>query len=125
MSVNEQVYWKSKHPDELWLARQTPPSRDAAAITPLAVGDERKLGSVTLRPDSNAIYVLRPKQDRYVWVRDFAGSSSSAGARLREERGSFGDLYELYWTLGQNSQLPGLWVHPEYEPFLQFSLPRL
>jgi len=92
MSPNEVIYWKERHPEEIWLPRREPPSRETASITPLAVGDERKLGSVTRRADSNAIYVLHPDTDRYVWLLDYPDSSSTAGARLREERGAFEGL---------------------------------
>jgi hypothetical protein len=125
LSPNERLYWQERHPEEIWLPRREAPSCESATITPLAVGDERKLGAVTRRPDSNAIYVIHPEHKRYVWLLDYPDSSSATGGRLREERGTFGDLYDLYRALGQNSPLPGLWVHPELEPFLPFPAPRL
>jgi hypothetical protein len=125
LSPNERTYWQLRHPGEIWLARREPPSRETASITPLAIGDERKLGAVTRRADSNAIYVHHPAHERYAWLLDYPDSSSVTGGRLREERDTFGDLYELYLALGQSSPLPGLWVHPEFEPFLPFPAPRL
>ncbi len=125
LTPNEQLYWQEMHPEEIWLSRRDPPSRESARITPLAIGEERKLGAVTRRPDSNAIYVIHPEHERYMWLLDYPDSSSATGGRLREERGTFGDLYDLYRALGQNSPLPGLWVHPELEQFLPFPAPRL
>lgn len=47
LSPAEQVYWTAHHPDASWLEPRDPPSRDEVKITPLSVGEERKLSSLT------------------------------------------------------------------------------
>jgi hypothetical protein len=119
LSMNERSYWRRKHPDEAWLQPVT--SRPAeSSLTPLAVGEERKLSVMDASPDSKAIYVLHPAEGRYVWALDMPSEDGSG--RIREERGHAGSLSELYAELGEN--LPSShWVDPEFAQFLPSRTP--
>ena len=121
----ETIRWKQQHPGETWLEPQPPPTAEEASITPLEVGEGRPIGRITPAADSNTIYVVRRLPDEYVWFLDYADDESSTGGRLRDQRGSFPTLYELYRDLGQNGPLPPMWIDDEFKAFLRFPYPRL
>jgi hypothetical protein len=85
----ERSYWRGRHPDEAWLQPVT--SRPAeSSLTPLAVGQERKLSVMDGSPDSKAIYVLHSAEGRYAWALDMPSEDGSG--RIREERGQASSL---------------------------------
>lgn len=120
LTINERSYWHRKHPDEVWLEPVT--ARPAeSSLTPLAVGQERKLSVADASSDSKAIYVLHPAEGRYVWALDMPSEDGSG--RAREERGHASSLSEIYAELGENLP-PSHWVDPEFAQFLPFPYSR-
>jgi hypothetical protein len=116
----ERSYWHRKHPDEVWLEPVI--ARPAeSSLTPLAVGQERKLSVADASSDSKAIYVSHPAEGRYVWALDMPSEDRSG--RIREERGHASSLSELYAKLGENLP-PSHWVDPEFAQFLSFPYSR-
>lgn len=116
----ERSYWHRKHPDEVWLEPVT--ARPAeSSLTPLAVGQERKLSVADASSDSKAIYVSHPAEGRYVWILDMPSENGSG--RIREERGHASSLSEIYAELGENLP-PSHWVDPEFAQFLPFPYSR-
>lgn len=116
LTINERSYWHRKHPDEVWLEPVT--ARPAeSSLTPLAVGQERRLCVADASSDSKAIYVLHPAEGRYVWALDMP--SEDGAGWTREERGHASSLSEIYIELGENLP-PSHWVDPEFAQFLSF-----
>jgi hypothetical protein len=125
LAPTETVFWKVRHGDEVWLPRREPPPREAAVITPLPVGEERKLTIMNNITDSNEVYVTRPDSGTYLaWVEMPLERDSDRG-RIRRETGSAGSLYDLYWQISQQMTLPNHWTDPEFDPFLPFPAPRI
>jgi hypothetical protein len=122
LSANERGYWGAQHPDEPWLVPRNPPSRETASISPLPIGDERRISVLSASEDSKALYVKHADENTYVWLLDMP---DGLGGRAREERGAAADLYELYSMLGQSTPVPGAWLDPEFEPFFPYPSPRL
>jgi len=54
LNIQEQMFWRERHPEEEWLPAREPPSREAASITPLSVGDERRITLLNRAADSKA-----------------------------------------------------------------------
>jgi hypothetical protein len=125
LSINEKVYWQEQHQNEPWLARRDPPSRAAAAITPLPVGQERKVAVMSNMPDSNEVYVSHPEADRYVAIVEAPLERDSGRGRVRREADIAGNLYDLYGKLGEAMKLPNYWVDPELEPFFPYPSPKI
>jgi hypothetical protein len=120
LTGNERSYWHRKYRDEVWLEPVT--ARPAeSSLTPLAVGQERKLCVADASSDSKAIYVLHPAEGRYVWALDMPSEDGSG--RTREERGHASSLSEIYTELGENLP-PSNWVDPEFAQFLPFPYSR-
>lgn len=122
LSPREHLFWSERHPDEQWLEPRQPPSRETAQITPLAVGEERKLTMLNRSRDTQAIYVARPEETRYVMQLDYPAED---GTRSREDNDEAADLYELYLRVARSMPFSGLWVEQEFEAFLPFPAPRL
>jgi hypothetical protein len=121
LSPAEQAYWGEKHPLETWSEASGPPSREAAAITPLPLYEERKLTVLSRARDANATYVVHAAPDRYLWQLEYVNGD---GVRARDDRVEDAQLFDLYLQLGRNI-FPGVWVDPEFAPFLPHPLPRL
>lgn len=121
LSPREQLFWRQRHPGEQWLAEREPPSRQDARITPLEVGQERKLSILSRARDSRGMLVAHRDPGRYVLELDY---SDDDGNRLRDQRDEAGDLYDLYWRFGRGIPAPGVWVDPEFEAFLPYPMPR-
>lgn len=120
LTGNERSYWHRTHPDEVWL--EPVAARPAeSSLTPLAIGQERKLSVADASSDSKAIYVSHPAESRYVWILDMPGKDGSG--RIREERGHASSLGEIYAELGENLP-PSHWVDPELAQFLPFRYSR-
>ena len=100
------------------------PSRDAASISPLPLGQERKLSLLSSASDSKAIYVVHEEDDTYVWLLDSPDDSYPA-RRLREARETHTNLYDLYREVGGNMPVPSYWADPEFEAFFPFPSPRV
>jgi hypothetical protein len=122
LSIQEQTFWRQRNPDEEWLEPKDPPSRETAKITPLPVGEERRITMLTRAADSKTTYVVHADEDRYVFQLDYADDN---GNRLRDDRDEADDLYDLYWRVGRGMPYPGLWVDPELEQFMPYPAPRL
>lgn len=114
LTGHERSYWHGEHPDEAWLQPVTSRPTEAS-LTPLAVGQERKLSVMDGSPDSKAIYVVRSAEGTYIWALDMPTKDGSG--RIREERGQASSLSEIYAELGENLP-PSHWVDPEFAEFL-------
>ena len=125
LSITEKAYWHEHHQNELWLARRDPPSRAAAVIPPLPVGQERKLAIMSNVPDSNEVYASQPEAGRYVAIVEAPLERGSASRRVRREADTADSLYDLYCQLGEAMKLPNHWVDPELEPFFPYPSPRI
>lgn len=123
LSPNEQSYWRDHHPAEVWLPPRDSPGRDAATITPLAVGAERRVAVMSRVPDSNEVYVVREADGVYKSIVDMPVERGTNRGRVRQEADVSGDLYELYWIIGNAVPLPNYWTDPELEPFCPFPPP--
>lgn len=122
LSPAERSFWDQHHPNEVWLDRREPPSRDDASITPIPLGQERKLTVLADAPDSKATYVVHGDEGTYVWCLEYPDDE---GNRVRDARTDAHDLYELYFRTGQSLPFPGVWVDEEFEPFLPYPIPRI
>lgn len=125
LSINENLYWHEQHKNEPWLARRDPPSRAAAAITALPVGQERKLAVMSNVPDSNEVYASHPEAGRYVAIVEAPHKRGSGSGRVRQEADTAQSLYDLYCKIGEAMKLPNHWVSPELEPFFPYPSPRI
>jgi hypothetical protein len=121
LAPRERAYWQRRHGNEPWLPRREPPSREAAVITPLPAGQERKVTVMTKHADSNEVYVSHPDPDRYVAIVEGGGDRG----RVRKEADSAGSLYDLYLKISQAMGLPNHWTDLEFDPFLPFPAPRI
>lgn len=125
LSINETLYWQETHPGELWMTPTSPPPRDAAVITDLPVGQERRIAVMNAIPDSNEVYASRPEAGRYVAIVEAAVERGEARGRVRNEADSAENLYDLYCKLGQHMLAPNHWVDPELEPFFPYPSPKI
>jgi hypothetical protein len=116
LTIYERSYWLRQHPDEAWLQPVTSRPTESS-LTPLAVGQERKISVLDASPDSKAIYVLHLTEGKYVWALDMPSEDGSQ--RIREERGHASKLSEVYAALGENLP-PSHWTDPEFAQFLPF-----
>lgn len=122
LSIQERMFWEQRHPGETWIEPIEPPSRDAAVITPLNVGEERRITLLNRAADSKATYVTHVAEGRYVFQLDYPDDN---GNRLRDDRDEADALYDLYWRIGRGMPFPGIWVDPELARFMAFPMPRL
>jgi hypothetical protein len=125
LAPQERAYWHQRHGDEPWLPRREPPSREVAVITPLPVGQERKIAVMTKHADSNEVYVSHPDPDRYVAIVEAPVERGSDRGRVRNEADSEGSLYDLYLKISQAMGLPNQWTDHEFDRFLPFPAPRI
>lgn len=125
LSINEKVYWRETHPDELWMTPTNPPSRDAAVITDLPVGQERRIAVMSAVPDSNEVYAYRPEAGRYVAIVEAPVERGADRGRVRDEADWADNLYDLYCKLGQHMHLSNYWADPELEPFFPYPSPKI
>jgi len=123
LSPAEQLWWQRNHPAEGWLEARPARSPDSVTITPLAVGEERKLTLTTRGPRWRAMYVVRVTEDRYQVQLDYEDDDSRQ--RLRDPRGEARTLFAMYMDFGRGVPFPGIWVDPELEPFLTYPMPRV
>lgn len=122
LSPMEQLFWQKRHPGVRWQDEREPPCRDAARITPVAIGEERWITRLTGADDSRGLVVAHRILGRYVLELDYADDD---GHRLRDPRDETDDLYELYLKAGRGIPLPGVWADPEFASFLKYPMPRL
>jgi hypothetical protein len=125
LSIFEKMHWEARHPDEAWLSPRKPPSREAAVITPIPVGTERRVAVMSRISDSNEIYVAHAATGEYVAILDMPVARGEDCGRTRQENDRDADLYKIYWSIGQNVFFPNHWNDPELEPFFRFSHPRI
>jgi hypothetical protein len=125
LSINETLYWHEQHKNEPWLARREPPSRAAAAITALPVGQERRLAVMSNVPDSNEVYASQPEAGRYVAIVEAPLERGRGSGRVRREADTAESLYDLYCKLGEAIKLPNHWIDPELEPFFPYPSPQI
>jgi hypothetical protein len=122
LSALEKISWQNRHPGEEWLTPREPPTREQAGITPLPVGQERKLSTLTAAEDSKATYVVHAQEGKYLLQLDYPNDE---GTRLRYDQDEADDLYDLYLRLGRGLPIPGVWVDHEFEAFLPYPMPRI
>jgi hypothetical protein len=125
LAPTERVYWQMQRGDEPWLPRREPPSREASRITPLPVGQERKITVMNKFADSNEVYVSHPDPGTYVAIVEAPVERGSDRGRVRNEAGSAGSLYDLYLQISQEMGLSNHWTDPEFDLFLPFPAPRI
>jgi len=125
LSVNEQVYWQEAHAGEQWMTPTPPPSRDAAVITDLPVGDERMIVVMSAIPDSNKVYASHPEAGRYVAIVEAPVERDADRGHVRNEADSAESLYDLYCLLGQHMIQSSHWLDPELEPFFPYPSPKI
>lgn len=125
LSITEKLYWHEQHQNESWLVRRDPPPRAATALTPLPVGQERKVAVMSNVPDSNEVYASHPEADRYVAIVEAPLERGSGRGRVRQEADTADSLYDLYCKLGEAMKLPNHRVDPELEPFFPYPSPRI
>ncbi|HTZ91093.1 MAG TPA: hypothetical protein VMB74_01750 [Streptosporangiaceae bacterium] len=125
LAPQELVFWHQGHGDEPWLPRREPPLREAAVITPLPVGQERRIAVMTMHADSSQVYVSHPDPDRYIAIVEAPVERGSNRGRVRNEADSAGNLYDLYLKVSQAMMLPNHWMDFEFGLFLPFPAPRI
>jgi hypothetical protein len=125
LSGNERIFWEVNHPGEQWMTPTSPPSRDAAVIADLPVGQERKVVVMSAILDSNEVYASHPEAGRYVAIVEAPVERGEDRGRVRNEADSAESLYDLYCKLGQHMRISNHWVHPELEPFFPYPTPQI
>ncbi len=115
-------YWRERHGDEPWQQPREQPARGEAAITPLGLGEERRLWRMFRLPDSSELYVKHDAPNSYVSLGEYTDLDTGRRARLEQRR--FGSLYDLYCDIGMLARVPCPWVDPELEPFFAVPTPR-
>ena len=98
-----------------WLPLRPVPQRDAAKITPLREGEERRLMVLAPEPDANVVLVKRAGDGDLVAVID-ARRSDEDPTRTQWEHKRAADLYDLYVDVAWSCQV-WEWCDPELEPF--------
>lgn len=122
LSPQEHIFWEQRHPDEEWLHPKGAPSRETAQITPLPVGEERRLTMLSRAADAKGMYVVHREPGAYVLQ---LGYSDDEGNQLRDDRDQADDLYDLFMRFGRGMPFPGVWADPELEQFMLYPAPRL
>ncbi len=117
----DHVFWQEAHPDEPWLPERQPPAREGASITPLEVGQERRVAQVAPDDHSRLIFATRPASDQYVMVIEHPQDD---GSRTRGVMYEAGTLYDAYMGLGEKA-IAHFWNDPEFEPFCRYVAPTL
>lgn len=98
-----------------WLQLRPVPDRASVAITPLSVGELRRL--LIMGPESNANVVLLTHggHDDFITLID-ARQSDEDPTRVRWEHKRADTLYDLYLEVASSCQV-WEWAEPELEPF--------
>lgn len=106
---------------DTWINRRPLPPRESTVISPLAVGETRKVAQDTNYPGSNMTFVRADAPDSFAWVTE-ARYSDEDPTRSQWDNESATALYDLYIRIGFAAQIPTCWYDPELEPF--FPLPQ-
>jgi hypothetical protein len=117
----DQSYWSQHHEGEPWLPVRVPPTREAASIAPLAVGEERPIAKLLPTNDSTMLFAARTHKDRYVMILE---TEDDSGKRVRGEKFEANTLYDVYYTIGHRA-IVHYWNDPQFEPFCQDLWPQL
>jgi hypothetical protein len=124
LSMYEKDFWQQHNPGRDWLEPKSPPTRAGALITPLAIGEERRVGQHTSAPSSNLVLVRRTAEDRYLALVDQeVERGEPARGRVEAPMREADNLYDIFVFLGE-SPLASFWNHEELEPFCVYDRPR-
>jgi hypothetical protein len=124
LSLYEGEFWRQHNPGHEWLEPKSPPARPDALISPLAIGEERKVGQHTSAPTSNLVLVRRTAEDRYLaFVDQEVERGEPAKGRVEAPMREADNLYDIFVFLGE-SPLANFWNHEELEPFCIYDRPR-
>jgi hypothetical protein len=124
ISMYEGEFWRRHNPDREWLEPKSPPTQAEAQISPLTIGEERKVGQHTSAPSSNLVFVRRTAEDRYLaFVDQEVERGEPAKGRVEAPMREADNLYDIFVFLGE-SPLANFWNHDELEPFCIYDRPR-
>jgi hypothetical protein len=124
LSMYEGEFWRQHNPGRDWLEPKSPPTRADARISPLAIGEERKVGRHTSAPSSNLVLVRRTAEDRYLaFVDQEVEHGEPTSGRVEAPMREADNLYDIFVFLGE-SPFANFWNHDELEPFCIYDRPR-
>jgi len=109
---------------ESWIPRRPMPTQDKAPISPLGIGETRRLAQVFPDPVSNVFLVLRAQDGSYCWIIDSRYSDEDTRRTQRVHKTSH-SLHDLYAQIGLSLQTPPYWFDSELEPYIPLPSPSL
>lgn len=125
LCIFEKMHWEAHHSGELWLTPRPVPTREAAPITPIPLGTERKIAVISRVPDSNEIYIAHTAIGEHVAILDMPVERGTDRGRVRESHDRSADVYEIYRVVARRIFFPNYWNDPEFEPFFAYPSPRI
>lgn len=109
---------------QTWVRWRPAPSESRARISPLVVGESRRVAQLRAAEDSNVFLVERAEDGRYRWIVD-ARRGDDDPTRTRWVHVTAGSLHELYVRVGLALQSPPYWCHAELEPYIPLPRPAI
>jgi len=109
---------------ESWIPRRPTPTQDEAPISPLGIGQTRRLAQLFPDPESNVFLVQRAQDGSYCWIID-ARYSDEDTRRTRRVHKTSHSLHDLYAQIGLSLQTPPYWCDSGLEPYIPLPSPSL
>jgi hypothetical protein len=109
---------------ESWIPRRPMPTQDEAPISPLRIGEIRRLAQIFPDPESNMFLVQRAQDGSYCWTVDARYSDEDTRRTQRVHKTS-DSLHDLYAQIGLSLQTPPYWCDRELEPYIPLPSPSL